>query len=108
MPRRVLLLIVGAAAVCLVPWTIYLAGVLPDHHRIGEWRLAWVGFDIALLVCFALATYLGLRRRRGAVPVLPATAPVPPRGARFGRGVDRSRHHRWGGGRRAGGAGGPV
>ncbi|ALG08454.1 hypothetical protein [Kibdelosporangium phytohabitans] len=74
MSRRLLLLVVGGAAVLLVPWTIYLAGVLPDHHRIGEWRLAWVGFDIALVCCFAVAVRLGLRRRRAAVPMMAATA----------------------------------
>jgi hypothetical protein len=95
MPRRVLLLIVGAAAVCLVPWTIYLAGVLPDHHRIGEWRLAWVGFDIALLCCFALATYLGLRRRRAAVPMLAATAAMLLCDAWFDVVFDWSSHDRW-------------
>jgi hypothetical protein len=74
MSRRMLLLIVGAAAVGLVPWTIYLAGVLPDRYRTGEWRLAWVGFDVGLVCCFATAAWLGLRRRRAAVPMLAATA----------------------------------
>ncbi|WP_132111897.1 helix-turn-helix transcriptional regulator [Actinocrispum wychmicini] len=74
MSRRILLIIVGAAAVCLVPWTIYLADSLPDRYRASEWRLAWVGFDVALVCCFATAAWLGLRRRRAAVPVLAATA----------------------------------
>ncbi|ONI75260.1 hypothetical protein ALI144C_41755 [Actinosynnema sp. ALI-1.44] len=95
MPRRLLLLIVGAAAVCLVPWTIYLAGVLPDHHRVGEWRLAWVGFDIALLCCFAVALWLGLRRRRAAVPVLAATAAMLLCDAWFDVVFDWSSHDRW-------------
>lgn len=64
MIRRVLLAFIGVGAVVLVPWTTYLAGTLPDDHG----RLAWVGFDIALACCFAVATWLGARRRRGAVP----------------------------------------
>nr|WP_052478149.1 hypothetical protein [Kibdelosporangium sp. MJ126-NF4]CEL16431.1 hypothetical protein [Kibdelosporangium sp. MJ126-NF4]CTQ90383.1 hypothetical protein [Kibdelosporangium sp. MJ126-NF4] len=95
MSRRLLLLIVGAAAVLLVPWTIYLAAVLPDHHRIGEWRLAWVGFDIALLCCFAVAAWLGLRRRRAAVPVLAATSALLLCDAWFDVVFDWSSHDRW-------------
>jgi hypothetical protein len=72
--RRVLLAFIGVAAVVLVPWTAYLAGTLPDNHGTTQWRLAWVGFDVALACCFAVATWLGARRRRGAVPVLAATA----------------------------------
>src|SRR3954470_6764783 len=72
--RRVLLAFIGASAVVLVPWTAYLAGTLPDDHGTTQWRLAWVGFDVGLACCFAVATWLGVRRRRGAVPVLAATA----------------------------------
>ncbi|MEO6089145.1 MAG: hypothetical protein ABIQ18_39135 [Umezawaea sp.] len=74
MIRRVLLAFIGVAAVVLVPWTAYLAGTLPDNHGTTQWRLAWVGFDVALACCFAVATWLGAHRRRGAVPVLAATA----------------------------------
>lgn len=69
-----LLVFLGAAAVCLVPWTVYLAHTLPDRHDSGQWRVAWVGFDVALLCCFAGAAWLGRRRRRAAVPLLAATA----------------------------------
>jgi DNA-binding transcriptional ArsR family regulator len=74
MTRRILLTLVGAAAVCLVPWTVYLAGMLPDQHGTDEWRLAWVGFDVALVCCFAATTWLGLRRHRAALPMMTATA----------------------------------
>jgi hypothetical protein len=72
--RRLLLVFLGAAAVCLVPWTVYLANTLPDQFDTGQWRAAWVGFDFALLCCFAGAAWLGLRRRRAAVPLLAVTA----------------------------------
>lgn len=74
MIRRMLLVFLGAAAVFLVPWTVYLAQSLPDRFDTGQWRAAWVGFDVALLCCFAGAAWLGLRRRRAAVPLLVATA----------------------------------
>jgi hypothetical protein len=74
MIRRMLLVFLGAGAAFLVPWTVYLAHTLPDQYDIGQWRTAWVGFDVALLTCFAAAAWLGLRRRRAAVPLLAATA----------------------------------
>jgi len=74
MVRRMLLVFLVAAAVCLVPWTVYLAHTLPDRYDTGQWRTAWVGFDVALLCCFASGAWLGLHRRRTAVPLLAATA----------------------------------
>ncbi|MEV7550514.1 helix-turn-helix domain-containing protein [Amycolatopsis sp. NPDC089917] len=74
MIRRILLTLLAGAAVLLVPWTVYLAHTLPDRYDTGQWRAAWVGFDVALLLCFAAGAWLGLRRRRAAVPLLSATA----------------------------------
>jgi hypothetical protein len=74
MIRRILLVLLAGAVVCLLPWIVYLAHTLPDRYDTGQWRMAWVGFDIALLLCFAAAAWLGLRRRRAAVPLLSATA----------------------------------
>ncbi|RSM79947.1 hypothetical protein DL991_13200 [Amycolatopsis sp. WAC 01375] len=74
MIRRLLLTVLAGAAVLLVPWTVYLAHTLPDRYDTGQWRAAWVGFDVALLLCFAAGAWLGLRRRRAAVPLLSATA----------------------------------
>ncbi|HVV12617.1 hypothetical protein [Amycolatopsis sp.] len=74
MIRRLVLVFLGGAAVVLVPWIVYLAHTLPDRYDTGQWRTAWVGFDVALMACFAGAAWLGLRRRRAAVPLLAATA----------------------------------
>ncbi|KFU82198.1 hypothetical protein BB31_04375 [Amycolatopsis lurida NRRL 2430] len=74
MIRRILLAVLAGAAVLLVPWTVYLAHTLPDRYDTGQWRAAWVGFDVALLLCFAAGAWLGMRRRRAAVPLLSATA----------------------------------
>src|SRR3989440_6135653 len=72
--RGRLLALLAGAAVVLPPWIVYLAVSLPDQHDSGQWKLVWVGFDIALLACLVAAGWLGARRRRRAVPVLVATA----------------------------------
>ncbi|MFI5915970.1 hypothetical protein [Dactylosporangium sp. NPDC051541] len=74
MRRRILLLGIAIGAVVLVPWSVYLARTLPDRFVTGQWRTAWVGLDVALVVCFAGGAYLGRRRRRTAVPLLVASA----------------------------------
>lgn len=62
--RRRRLLLVIASAVCLVPWTIYLGFTLPRHYVAGHWRLAWVGFDVMLIVAFAATAFFGFLRRQ--------------------------------------------
>jgi hypothetical protein len=51
--------LLGAAAVGLVGWTLYLTYALPAHHVTHEWRLAWAGFDLALAAAIGL-TALGI------------------------------------------------
>jgi hypothetical protein len=89
------LLFLTAAAVCLVPWTVYLAHTLPDRYDTGQWRTAWVGFDVALLCCFASGAWLGLHRRRAAVPLLAATAALLCCDAWFDVLLDWSSPDRW-------------
>lgn len=72
--RRVLLAILAGIAVFLVPWTVYLGLTLPERFDTSQWRFAWVGFDIVLLLCSASTVVLGMRRKRACVPVLAATA----------------------------------
>jgi hypothetical protein len=95
MVRRMVLLFLTAAAVCLVPWTVYLAHTLPDRYDTGQWRTAWVGFDVALLCCFASGAWLGLHRRRAAVPLLAATAALLCCDAWFDVLLDWSSPDRW-------------
>ena len=95
MVRRVLLVFLFGTAVFLVPWTGYLARTLPDRFDTGEWRVVWVGFDIALTGCFAAAAWLGARRRRGAVPMLTVTATLLCCDAWFDVVMDWSGSDRW-------------
>ncbi len=58
------LVIIVASCIVLAAWTGYLAVSLPRFYRAGSWRGAWVGFDIALLVAFAVAGWAAWRRRQ--------------------------------------------
>lgn len=95
MIRRLLLIFVGVASVCLVPWTVFLGSTLPDQHDSDLWRLAWVGFNTGLLCCFVAATLLGLRRHRAAVPLLAATAALLCADAWFDVVLDWGQPDRW-------------
>jgi len=59
------------AAVCTVPWVVFLAASLPATSRVND-RLAWVGFDVAEVVMLAVTAYLAWRGR--AKVALAATA----------------------------------
>lgn len=48
------------AAIATVPWVAFLAGSLPSTVRIND-RLAWVGFDVALVAMLATTAYLAWR-----------------------------------------------
>jgi len=54
--------ILGCAA--LAAWIGVLAATLPRYYRAGDWRGAWVGFDIALLLTFAATGWAVWRRRQ--------------------------------------------
>jgi hypothetical protein len=46
-----------------IPWTVYLSITLPDHARAHNYRLAWVGFDVMLILAMLLTAYLAWRER---------------------------------------------
>ena len=73
--RRLLILaIASGAAVFLLPWIGVLIATLPNHHQTHEWRVAWVGFDVALVLGFSATAYLGWRGRQMVVTALIVTA----------------------------------
>jgi hypothetical protein len=58
-------------ALVMVPWTVYLAFALPSRHLAGNYRAAWVGFDIALLVALAVTGwYVWRGRTRVELPAI--------------------------------------
>ena len=49
-------------SVIMVPWTIYLGYSLPAWQDSPHYDIAWVGFDVLLLVVLASTGYFALRR----------------------------------------------
>jgi hypothetical protein len=62
--RTILLALVIACCVVLAAWIGVLAATLPRYYRAGDWRGAWVGFDLALLATFAATGWAAWRRRQ--------------------------------------------
>ena len=58
----------------MVPWTIYLGYSLPSRQRSPHYDIAWVGFDVMLLVVLAGTGYFALRRSRYLAAAAAATA----------------------------------
>ena len=48
----------------LAAWIGVLAVTLPRYYRSGGWRGSWVGFDLGLLVTFALTVWAAWRHRQ--------------------------------------------
>ena len=65
-------LVLGSVAIFLVPWTLWLTYTLPTRHVAHHWRIAWVGFDVALAVVLAV-TALGIVKRK---PWIESTAMI--------------------------------
>jgi len=61
--------VLGAVALLLPAWALYLAVVLPREHVAPHWDVLWVGFDLALATLAALAV-VALRRHSRWTPVL--------------------------------------
>jgi hypothetical protein len=55
-------LLYGLACLILIPWTIFLAYLLPRKYVSRNWDVAWVGFDIFEIVLFALTAILAVKR----------------------------------------------
>lgn len=60
------------ACVSLIVWIVVLGITLPRRYDAAHWDLAWVGFDVGLLVGLASTAWAAWRRR--AIIVLFATA----------------------------------
>jgi hypothetical protein len=65
--------LVGSCVV-LAAWTVYLAVSLPVHYVAGQWRYAWVGFDVMLLATLSVTAWSGWRRRQAVIPLAVAAA----------------------------------
>ena len=62
--RAIVLIAIVMCCVVLAAWIAVLALTLPRYYRSGGWRGAWIGFDGALLVAFAVTGWAAWRRRQ--------------------------------------------
>jgi hypothetical protein len=72
LPRWIAPILLLAAA-GLLPWTLWLTYSLPARHVTRHWDLAWVVFDVALLVAFAATGWFAVRASQWLVPAAAAT-----------------------------------
>jgi hypothetical protein len=61
LPRWVIALY-GASAIILIPWTYGLAKNLPSYHLAHHWDMAWVGFDIFMLILLVFTTIQAMQK----------------------------------------------
>jgi hypothetical protein len=72
--RRLLIALTVVSAVVLLPWIGLLSVTLRETSSGGAWRIAWVGFDTALFLSFAVSGYFVWKRRQIAPVVMAVTA----------------------------------
>ena len=51
-------------SVALIPWTVYLGYTLPAREESPHYNIAWVGFDVFLLVALGATGYFAIRHSR--------------------------------------------
>ena len=74
--RRIRVGVAAAAALLLIPWTVYLAVSLPREHKVRDWGPLWIGFDGIELLLLAITFWLGWQRRTIGLLVAFATGVV--------------------------------
>ena len=72
--RELVLAVGGVGALSLLPWLVFLSATLPATSAGGAWRIAWVGFDVALVAAFAATVLTVWLRRQVAVIALVITS----------------------------------
>jgi hypothetical protein len=61
---RLLSAAVLAVVVGLIPWTVFLGLTLPSRYKAQHWALAWVGFDMVLILLLAYTAWALWQRRQ--------------------------------------------
>lgn len=74
--RQIRIGVAAAAALLLIPWTVYLAVSLPREHKVRDWGPLWIGFDGIELLLLAITFWLGWQRRTIGLLVAFATGVV--------------------------------
>ena len=66
--RHAFAVVMLTGSLALMAWIGILASTLPDHHSDTQWKAAWVGFDV-MLVLGMLTTAVGAWQRRQYVAI---------------------------------------
>jgi hypothetical protein len=72
--RRMFLAVVTGSFLFLIPWIGYLSSSLPTHREVDQWRLAWVGFDVMLILTLGITALCAWRRLQVFIPWAVVTA----------------------------------
>jgi hypothetical protein len=72
--RWVTLLALLFAALALIPWIAVLSATLPSTYTLHQWRVVWIGFDIALICALITTAWTGWRARQVVISALIVTA----------------------------------
>jgi hypothetical protein len=72
--RRMFLAVVTGSFLFLIPWIAYLSVSLPSRHEVHQWRLAWVGFDGALIASIGITALCAWQRLQIFIPWAVVTA----------------------------------
>jgi hypothetical protein len=74
LPTNRIAMIYLILALLLLPWLVLLAIKLPDRQLNQHYRLAWVGFDVMLMITLSRTAWLAWRRSPYLVIVASVTA----------------------------------
>jgi hypothetical protein len=72
--RQLFLTVISGGCLVMIPWIVYLANALPNHHPPGQWRAAWVGFDIGLTAALLSTAVAAWMKRQIVIPAAVCTA----------------------------------
>lgn len=61
--RRIINMLI-ASCIVLIPWIVILGLTLPHRYSANHWAVAWVGYDVALLIVLAFTAWAAWRRRQ--------------------------------------------
>lgn len=89
---RTLIVVAVCCAVALAIWIGFLAVTLPPHYRAGGWRVAWLGFDMALLLVFVGTAWAAWRKRQVLILFLVILGTLLPCDAWFDTTLDLRTH----------------
>ena len=71
---RIALVFYAGASAFMFGWTVLLLFTLPSRYLAGQWRIAWTGFDLALMLLLAAMAWAIWRRRQVALLIMVVTA----------------------------------